>query len=207
MQQQVTKEQAVEALEAACKTYKRRYLVTVRDADAEVRNLTDILIAGADKKAIKVRLQALGPDAWPIALFECYQQARQAEDRHNCVFQALFDAQDSAVARELGLAALNDRAYSVRWRAHQVLAYSLDRSTLPALRDALKRETRPDLKESLEAAITSIEEQNHNLYKDRKGRGNVRWVVNPWEGTDPLVNYSRLNSKIREAVEAWQAEI
>lgn len=204
---QLTREQALKAVKEASAPYEKRYLAMVGDADVEVRRLTNLLVAGADKRAVRVRLQALGPERWPHALVDWYEQAHRAEDRHSCVYEALFHARDSAVARELGLTALNDRAYSVRWRAHQLLAYSLDRSVLPKLKDALTSEARPELRDSLKAAITAIEAQNHNLYKDRQGRGNVRWVVMPWEGTDPVVNHSRLKSRIRETVAAWQTEI
>lgn len=203
----LTKDEAIKKLASAEKPYRDEYLAGVLNVEAEAKRLTARLIQGGSEKGIRVRLKALGPERWPQALLERYKSARHWQDRHSCVFAAIQEARDSEIARKLGRLALGDRSSTVRWRAHQVLAYSLDRSALPHLADALKAEKRADLKDSLTAAIKAIKEGDHNLYVNREGWDDVGWDVQPWEGDDPAIQRGSLNYKIKEIIEGWTAKI
>lgn len=207
----VTKEEALAERKAAGEPLASRYRASVSNVEAESRRLIDLLKQrirqSKDRRAIRVRLKALESELWPQALLECYGQARRAEDRLQLVISAIFEARESATARQLGLAALNDRSYGVRERAVQILAYSLDRAVLPALRDALNSEQHEEVSASLEAAIKAIEKQNHHLYIDRQERGNSWWGVNPWDSGDPPVQRGKLCYEIEKIREAWQTDI
>lgn len=211
---ELTEEHGRRTLERATRYHVQRYFATTGDANAETERLTRLVTpelfengTRRDRDAIRIRLRALGPDLWPLALLQCYKRATRADARRSCVFLAIFQARNSKTARELGILALDDRAYPVRWRAHQVLAYSLDRIAIPALKDALSREKRPDLRHSLEAAIITIESQNQNIYKDPEKRGNVTWSAQPWEGNDPAVSRAFLRIKIRDEIEGWRKTV
>ena len=82
-------------------------------------------------------------------------------------------ARESDEAVSLGVEALRDRAKNVRYRACMLLAYSLHRSVLQSLRDALNDPKLATSKEDMEAAIDAIEEQNSNYFVDRKHTGNI----------------------------------
>ena len=104
--------------------------------------------------------------------------------------------------------ALKDRSYRVRIRAHQVLAYGLDSSTLFALNRAWRSESRVEASESARAAINAIRCQNHHKYIDRYPRpGSTHWCLHPWEGEDPAVQRGRLNFEVAMIEEAWQRRI
>lgn len=202
----LTKDEVIKNLASAERPYRDRYLAGVPDVEAEAKRLTARLIQGGSEKGIKVRLKALGLECWPQALMERYKSARRWQDRHSCVFAAIPEARNSEVARELARLALGDRSSTVRWRAHQVLAYGLDRPALPLLVEALKAEKRADLRDSLTAAITAIKEGDHNLYVNREGWDDVGWDVQPWEGDDPAIQRGSLNHEIQEIIEGWTTE-
>ncbi len=201
------KDEAIRQMEAVSKPYARRYCASIQDAETEVQRLTSLLKSGKGPNSVRVRLKALGPEFWSAALLECYEQARRAEDRRDYVRSAIFEARESNTARRLGLRALHDRSYTVRYRAHQVLAYSLDRSVLPAMRDALKVEPREDMRKLLKAAINAIEKQNHHFYIDRKESGHGRWSVQPWDSGDPVLQHASLSWEIERIKAGWETEI
>jgi hypothetical protein len=203
----VTKSDALAAMAAAAKRHAERYLASVIDIGKEEARLTDLLMAGGDFRAIRVRLEALGQEAWPRALIYCYRVASRAERRERLVKSAIFEARDSLVARELGVLALKDRSYLVRERAAAVLAYSLDRSVLPVIEEALKSEQREEIRSSLRAAINAINKQNHNLYIDREERGGVAWGVNPWDSGDPPVQRAAMYFEIENVELGWATEV
>lgn len=203
----VTKQEALAERKEAGEPFASRYRASVEDTEAEAQRLTFLLQNGEYLRPVKVRLQALGPELWPEALLEVYGQARHADYRRQLVIQAIFVARESETARRLGVAALKDRSYGVRVRAAQVLAYSLDRSVLPALREALRFESRDEVRESFQAAISAIDGQNHNVYIDRQERGNCRWGVNPWDPGDPAVQRGVLCYEVEKIREAWETEI
>ena len=83
----------------------------------------------------------------------------------------------------------------------------MDRSVLPALREALRSESRDEVCDSLQAAISAIDRQNHNVYIDRQEWGNCRWGVNPWDPGDPAVQRGVLCYEVEKIREAWETEI
>ena len=81
-------------------------------------------------------------------------------------------------AFHLGIVALEDRSFMVRWRACGLLAYSQRRDALPALKQAARHEderTQADAR----AAITAIKKKNHHLFVDRDRSGRVQWRIGP----------------------------
>lgn len=192
---------------AAGEPWAKRYLASITDRCAEERRLIELFIEGGDRWVIMVRLQALGPECWPAALLETYRRSARRDARCECVIEAIRIADESRIARELGVLALRDRSHVVRWRAHQLLAYSLDQSVLPHLRQAYFRESRRELKESIAAAIKAIEERNHNLHLDRDETGRAGWSVNPWDCHDPAIQRGVLNYTLGKIREAWQVGI
>ncbi len=190
---------------AADAPFAKAWLATVSDREAESARVTRLFVEGALGPAVRVRLDALGPEFWPRALLARYEQARRADDRRKCVFRAIGLARDTEAARELGLKALADRSWSVRYRAHQLLAYSRDPAVIPALCEARDREARPELQDSIDAAIKAIEKRNHNLFLDRQESGNIAFNPNPWDAHDPAVQHGALRYLLRKRREGWEA--
>jgi hypothetical protein len=130
---------------------------------------------GSDAETAWSELRPLGNAVVPY-LVEAYRRAKRGEMRVVLVFHAIRFARTSDDAVALGLAALKDRATLVRHRACGLLAYSLRREVLPALRDLL---THPDARtvDDAKAAIDAIERQNHHYFVDRDHSGRVKWEV------------------------------
>ena len=203
----LSKADFVRELDAVEQPYAARYRASIRDLQAEIQRLTDLLAWQEDCFPFKLRFKTLGKGLWVIALKECYARATRSKDRHRFVFEAIKEARTCAIARQLGVEALRDRSYSVRMRAHQVLAYGLDAATLPALRASLREESRQELKDSLKAAINAVTKQNHHLYVDREERGNAHWNVAPWENDDPAVQRGLLNYLLSKTREGWEKAV
>jgi hypothetical protein len=128
-------------------------------------------------------LRPLGASVVPH-LVDAYPTATRAEARVALIYHCIRYARTSEEAYQLGLAALNDRARPVRHRACGLLAYSLRRDALPALRLAAVHQD-ADTAAEARAAIRAIEQRNHHLYIDRDGSGTSFWVVNPEDDQSP----------------------
>jgi len=122
------------------------------------------------------QLRPLGVDVVPF-LRAFLPHCRSWQGRTALVFHSIRFARTSSDAFDLGVRALLDRSYMVRYRACGLLAYSLRRDALGALRDLLNHRD-PRTVEDATAAITAIERQNHHLFVDRDGSGRTKWVVN-----------------------------
>lgn len=183
------------------------WLATIGDRQVEAARLTRLFLDGASTMAVRVRLDALGPELWSRALLTRYRQARLRDDREDCVRAATGLARDSMVARELGVTALADRSWSVRYRAHQLLAYSLDNSMVPVLRVARRKETRPELLDSIDAATKSIKKWTYNLFLDRRETGRVGWSANPWDARDPVIQNAYLKYILEKRREGWKTTL
>jgi hypothetical protein len=85
-------------------------------------------------------------------------------------------ARDRPDAVALAVYALEDCSYMVRWRACEVLAYSLDRAALPYLAVLLGHGDHRTV-EVARGAIRAIESQNHHLFKNPDDTGAIRWMV------------------------------
>jgi hypothetical protein len=109
-------------------------------------------------------------------LEEAYPTTSKWQARLSLVFHAIPFARTSEPAFRLGVAALGDRSFMIRYRACGLLAYSGRREALPALEALLDH---PDLRtvEDARAAIAAIEERNHHLFVDRQRTGQVFWEV------------------------------
>lgn len=130
---------------------------------------------GADSEAAWTELRPLREAVIPY-LYEEYRRARRGELRVALVFHAIGFARTSEPAVALGLAALDDRATLVRYRACGLLAYSLRREALSKLRALLSHADQRTVADA-RAAIDAIEHQDHHLFVDRNHTGRVRWEV------------------------------
>jgi hypothetical protein len=88
-----------------------------------------------------------------------------------------------------------------------LLAYSLDSSIVPLLRVARRKETRPELLDSIDAAIKSVEKRNHNLFLDRRETGRAGWSANPWDARDPAIQHAYLKFVLEKRREGWETPL
>ncbi|RLA51908.1 MAG: hypothetical protein DRR42_09050 [Gammaproteobacteria bacterium] len=143
-------------------------------SDIQIERLLDSLDgSGSDSEwtAADELREALGSDL-PAYLFSRYLVARRSAIRSSCVYHAMRYARESENALELGVAAIQDNSKVVRYRGCMLLAYSLQKHTLPKLRaliDSIHANSRNDLL----AAIDAIESQNHHYFIDRDHTGDM----------------------------------
>lgn len=112
--------------------------------------------------------------AAPQLLRQHYRNSRKWQVRVSCLYHAIAYARHFPEAVELGREALSDRSKVVRYRACMLLAVSLDKASLPALRNA---ESESDQDEetigNIRAALNAIENQNQHLFVDRENSGKM----------------------------------
>ena len=113
--------------------------------------------------------------AW---LADFFPRARRWQQRVSLVFHSIRHARESDAAFQLGLNALNDRSYMVRYRACGLLAYSLRRDARPALEALLTHQDSRTI-EDVRGALDAIARGNHHCFVDRTHSGRSFWVVNP----------------------------
>lgn len=109
-------------------------------------------------------------------LLEAYPRTLLWQGRASLGYHATRFARTSNAAFELGLAALTDRSFMVRYRACGLLAYSLRADAQAPLEKAAEHEDERT-QEDATGALLAIGERNHHLFRDKTGR--MRWVVNP----------------------------
>jgi hypothetical protein len=129
------------------------------------------------------QLQHLGDAVVPF-LLAAYPHARTWQGRTSLVFHSIRHARTSEAAFQLGVMALGDRSYMVRYRACGLLAYSLRREALPPLLP-LASHADPRTAEDAAAAIDAIEHSNHNYFVDRSHTGRSFWAVNDTDQQRP----------------------
>ena len=135
-------------------------------------------VTGAeDQDAAWVQLRPLGFAIVPY-LSAAYPEFRTWQGRAALVYYATRYARVSEPAVDLGLTALNDRSYMVRYRACGLLAYSLEKRALERLGKALE-DDRELVAQSAQAAINAIRAGNHHLFADTGLSGRTSWSVNP----------------------------
>jgi hypothetical protein len=146
--------------------------------EADIKSLVSHLDTNdrAAAESAWAQLRCLGPSIVPY-LAEFYPRAKRLEGRRAVVFHVIHHARTSEAAFQLGVAALNDRAYVVRYRACCVLAYSLRRDALPHLEASLLHKD-PKTVADARAAIDAITNQNHHYFIDRSHTGRCFWEVN-----------------------------
>jgi len=140
---------------------------------------------GADdvgSEAAWASLREQGASAVPY-LAAAFPLARRWQGRAALVFHAIRHARGNPEALALGLEALADKAYMVRYRACGLLAYALHPDALPALEPLLAHRD-PRTREDAAAAIDAIRARNHHFFVDRGHSGRSFWHVN--EGDSPL---------------------
>ena len=146
-------------------------------SEPEIRRLVGEIAANSPAaEAAWQALRTLGPAVAPY-LLEAYAAAKRWQGRTALVFHAIRFARASEPAYALGLQALADKSYMVRYRACMVLAYSLRADAIPALQPLLQHadaRTREDAARTLDA----IHHQNHHYFVDRAHSGQSFWVVN-----------------------------
>ncbi len=147
---------------------------------SEVDTLSLILAMderGIAPSEVETRREALVPlGAAMLDVAEpAYHRLSQWRARNALVYTAIKFARRYPAARQLGAKALSDKSDAVRSTACALLAFGLDRESIPALETLAARDCRSA--EDAEAAIRAIRAGNHHLYMDRRNTGRVRWNV------------------------------
>ena len=159
--------------------------------DDQIAAAVDALdVRGAEEgEEAWAQLRPLGVGVVPYlrAAYPCF---RTWQGRCALVFYATRYARISEDAFQLGLTAITDKSYMVRYRACGVLAYSLRKDALPAL-DEAATDAKPLVATSALAARNAILAKNHHLFADRSLSGRTMWTVNegdsaPGEAAPPL---------------------
>ena len=146
-------------------------------SESEIRRLVGTIAADEPSaEASWETLRTLGADVAPY-LLEAYPTARRWQGRTAIVFHAIRFARTSEAAYALGLRALGDKSYMVRYRACMVVAYALRADAIPAL-TALQQHADARTREDATCALDAIHHQNHHYFVDRRHRGHSFWVVN-----------------------------
>lgn len=123
----------------------------------------------------------------PVAVARAsYAAGGPARHRVNATYVLIYEARRSAEARAFAVALLHDRSDKVVEFAAQALAWGLDRSHLPAMREALSRQTGAKA-HHIRAAIAAVEAGNPDLFLDRKGTGclHLRIMDRNWHAKKP----------------------
>lgn len=152
--------------------------------DEQIAAAVDALdVRGAeDGDEAWAQLRPLGVGVAPF-LRAAYQRFRTWQGRCALAYYATRYARISEDAFQLGMVALGDKSYMVRYRACGLLAYSLRKDALPALEEAAK-DVKPLVATSALAARNAILAQNHHLFADRSLSGRTTWNVN--DGDHPV---------------------
>jgi len=146
-------------------------------SESEIRRLVaEVAASGAGGEAAWDALRPLGAAVAPY-LLEAYPAAGRWQGRTALVFHAIRFARTSEAAYALGLRALEDRSYMVRYRACMVLAYALRADAEPAL-VALLRHADARTREDAARALDAIRHRNHHYFVDPTHGGRSFWVVN-----------------------------
>ena len=150
--------------------------------EAEIRRLVAALETNKvlEEEEAWARLKPLGPSV--LSYFsEFYPKMKNSRGRASLVFHAIRYGRTHEEAFRLGVRALEDKATLVRYRACELLAYSLRRDAVPHLRKLLKHKD-PKSVENAKAAIDAIRQQNHHYFMDRRHTGSIKWTVNEADG-------------------------
>lgn len=149
----------------------------------EIRALVSAIAEGRpDAEAAWEQLRPLGAAVVPY-LAAAFPRAKRWQARTALVFHAIRFARTSEAAFQLGLLALQDKSYMVRYRACMVLAYALNPEAVPALRLASSHADARTA-EDARAALDAIRHRNHHYFVDRTHSGESFWQVNPGDTPD-----------------------
>ena len=139
----------------------------------------DTLVNQIDGKGSDIEVDAIehlrhktGVD-FPRVMLKTFQNSRAAKIRCACITYCVPYARHFHSAVELGIIGLSDKSKVVRAEACGLLAVSLNKTAMESLYNARKCEKHPEVTEHIDAAISSIEHQDHNLFVDRDASGNI----------------------------------
>lgn len=118
------------------------------------------------------KLKGLGARVVPF-LAEAYPEMKKWQGRVSVVFHSMRYVRDHEAVFQLGLAALNDRATLVRYRACMMLAFALDKRAVEPLKALLTHEDQRTV-EDARAALDAIKHQNHHYFIDRRHTGKMK---------------------------------
>lgn len=160
-------------------------------APDEIRQKIDLLDTASwgEEEIAWAALRPLGEELAPY-LHEAYGRFRKWQGRTSLVYHSVQFARASEDAFALGVTALADRSYMVRYRACALLAYSLRHNALPLL-EARLDDPHPLVARSALAACNAIRAQDQNLFADWSLSGQTRWVVRREEQNSDLRSYDR----------------
>lgn len=134
--------------------------------------------SGSDKEFNAMdKLKKLG-DELPKLLLEKYKSSKTWQVRSSCIYHSIRYARTSHEAIQLGVEALTDKSYVVRYRACMLLAYSLDKAVLPILKQLESHSSHEETLFDIRATIDAIENQNSNYFVDREHSGSMTLRVN-----------------------------
>ena len=146
-------------------------------SESEIRRLIGAIAANdPSAEAAWEALRGLGA-AVARYLLEAYPTAKGWQGRTAIVFHAIRFGRASEAAYTLGLRALGDKSYMVRYRACMVLAYALRTDAIPAL-TALQQHAEARTREDATRALDAIRHQNHHYFVDHQHSGHGFWIVN-----------------------------
>jgi len=137
-----------------------------------------------DEKKIWGKLKPVGEKIVHYFL-EAYPKAKGWESRASYMFHSIKYAKTNKEALQLGILGLKDKSTIVRYRACQILAYSLKKEVLPFLEEALSHKDSKTI-EDVKATINAIKKGNHHLFHDRDNSGKIKWFVKDSEGINDL---------------------
>jgi HEAT repeat protein len=120
-----------------------------------------------------MQLRELGPAIVPY-LADAYGGMRKWQGRVACVFYLIKYARTHDEAFRVGVAALEDRATLVRYRACMLLANAQRPEAIPHLRELLSHADKKTAADAA-AAIDAIENRNPNYFVDRTHTGQILW--------------------------------
>ena len=149
----------------------RRWKTTIPTADE--------LVLALDRKQPNdlVRHWALhGFEALIPGLIAAFPRIKKWEGRNTILFELIPYARKRPDVIELALVGLKDPAYMVRMQACAILAYSLQKDSIPMLERLLKHKNKKT-RDDAAAAIDAIKHQNHNYWFDREHTGSPMWTV------------------------------
>jgi len=128
-----------------------------------------------DEEKIWVKLKPVG-EKIVYYFLEAYPKAKKMESRRAYMFHSIKYARTNKEALQLGILGLKDKSAIVRYRACQILAYSLKKEVLPFLEKALSHKDSKTI-EDVKATINAIKKRNHHLFFDRDNSGKIKWFV------------------------------
>lgn len=142
--------------------------------DDEIRTLVAALetVRWSEEEVAWQKLKGLGARVVPF-LAEAYPKMKKWQGRVSVVFHSMRYVRDHEAAIQLGLAALDDRATLVRYRACMMLAFALDKRAVESLKALLKHEDQRTAEDAA-AALDAIKHQNHHYFIDRRHTGKMK---------------------------------